>query len=55
LGLAISRKFCEMMGGSIHVDSKPERGSTFEICLPAELSLQDAHASETLVEVSGLW
>ncbi len=37
LGLVISRNFCEMMGGSIHVFSKLGEGATFEVRLPAIL------------------
>ena len=35
LGLTITRRFCEMMGGEITVVSEPGRGSAFTIRLPA--------------------
>src|SRR5262245_25297973 len=38
LGLVISRKFCQMMGGDIRVTSEVGQGSTFTIRLPAEVS-----------------
>ena len=34
LGLTISQRFCQMMGGDILVASEPGRGSTFTIRLP---------------------
>ena len=37
LGLTISRRFCQMMGGEISVRSEPDVGSTFTVRLPANL------------------
>jgi signal transduction histidine kinase len=34
LGLVISQRFCQMMGGDITVESEPGRGSTFKIRVP---------------------
>jgi signal transduction histidine kinase len=39
LGLA-SKRFCQMMGGDIAVESEPARGSTFTIRLPRIVELQ---------------
>jgi nitrogen-specific signal transduction histidine kinase len=35
LGLVISQRFCQMMGGDITVTSEPGKGSIFTVCLPA--------------------
>jgi signal transduction histidine kinase/CheY-like chemotaxis protein len=37
LGLAIAREFCHLMGGEITASSVPGEGSTFTVCVPAEL------------------
>jgi signal transduction histidine kinase len=34
LGLAVSKQLVEMMGGALHVESTPGRGSTFSVELP---------------------
>jgi signal transduction histidine kinase len=38
LGLTITRQFCEILGGSIHVESEPGIGSTFVARLPRRSS-----------------
>jgi signal transduction histidine kinase len=34
LGLALTRRLCELMGGTVTVDTEPQHGSTFTIWLP---------------------
>jgi signal transduction histidine kinase/CheY-like chemotaxis protein len=58
LGLAISHQFSKIMGGSIHVESRPGEGSAFSVRLPAkvkEKSKDKKNAAELkpAIEISG--
>jgi CheY-like chemotaxis protein len=46
LGLTITRRFCQMMGGDVTVESRPGSGSTFTIHLPAEVKAPEAGGNE---------
>jgi CheY-like chemotaxis protein len=52
LGLPISRRFCQMMGGDITVASKIGRGTTFTIELPTQVDAQEAAATAVRPEQS---
>jgi signal transduction histidine kinase len=43
LGLAIVREFCQMLGGSVELESQPNEGSCFRVTLPADPG--SAHAT----------
>jgi signal transduction histidine kinase len=45
LGLALSRKFCVMMGGDINVESEAGKGSTFVVRLPGDIENYDGEAT----------
>jgi len=57
LGLALSQRFCHMMGGDIAVASQPGQGSTFTVRLPSVVAeppeTPEATAPAVEAEVSG--
>jgi len=53
LGLPISRRFCQMMGGDITVTSKIGRGTTFRIELPARVDAPESATAATKPEKPG--
>ena len=52
LGLSISKQLTELMGGSIHIDSKPGTGSTFWFELPVQLA-ESTEKDQSLADISG--
>lgn len=54
LGLVISQRFCQMMGGDIAVDSEVGKGSTFTIWLPAKVAEDGADSDITSEESEAL-
>jgi signal transduction histidine kinase len=50
LGLALSRRYCQMMGGDISVESEIGRGSTFTIRLPSTIAEPSAVSSSRALE-----
>jgi len=44
LGLSLSRKLCQLMGGNLTVESEPDKGSAFALELPAPPTGGSAHA-----------
>ena len=53
LGLALSQKFCAMLGGGITVVSEEGRGAVFTISLPADLRDIDLNASSVHAAIPG--
>jgi signal transduction histidine kinase len=42
LGLALVSRFCELMNGTVMVDSRPNEGSRFTVRLPLEATRVEA-------------
>jgi signal transduction histidine kinase len=53
LGLALSRKFCVMMGGDINVVSEAGKGSTFIVRLPGDIENYDGEATSIRMRLPG--
>ena len=51
LGLTITRRFCQMMGGDVTVESTPGGGSAFTVRLPAVVAERPAPIAEDLDRV----
>jgi signal transduction histidine kinase len=45
LGLALSRRFCQMMGGDVQVESEHGRGTTFIVRLPVDVENEEGDAT----------
>ena len=55
LGLTISQRFCQMMGGTIAVESELDRGSTFTIILPTKVKDPKPQNTEVVDESDRDW
>ena len=45
--LAISKNICQLLGGDILVDSKPDHGTMFTVCLPCHSQKQETRTAVT--------
>ncbi|MBV9307954.1 MAG: response regulator [Acidobacteriaceae bacterium] len=49
LGLALSRRFVQILGGSLSVESRPKAGSTFTVRIPVDVTGQEARGAHSVV------
>ncbi len=52
LGLALTRKLCQLMGGDVSVTSVPDEGSVFTVTLPFTVTADDIPSEEATVATS---
>jgi len=52
LGLAIVQRLCELTGSRIHIESVPERGSTFKVMLPALITAPQTVATRAALPLN---
>jgi signal transduction histidine kinase len=54
LGLALTQRFCELLGGSIKVESEAGKGTTFTMRLPAVTTVTTAVTTEPVPSADGV-
>ncbi|MCL2575932.1 MAG: ATP-binding protein [Defluviitaleaceae bacterium] len=54
LGLTIARQLIEMMGGTMHIDSKPNTGSIFTVRIPQQVAGVDVLGAELAQNLQNL-